>query len=70
MSLRREVTKAICWLPPKWTGMRWRHEESSGTWSRMEERWSVVGRLGRLVITETFDVPEPEPASSPVSPSL
>lgn len=61
MSIRREVTRAVCWLPPKWSGMSFRREESQGVWSRTEDRRSVLGRIGWMVITETFDVPDRVP---------
>jgi hypothetical protein len=54
----RRVTRAICWLPPGPPHYS-RDEQSSGTWSRVEETWQLLGRVGCQVTVETYQIPPP-----------
>lgn len=60
MSPRREVTRALCWLPPQpcpWSQAADHVSDEYGTWSRTETRRQLIGRIGYLVITEILDLP-------------
>jgi hypothetical protein len=54
----KQVTRSVCWLPPGRADW-YRDDESSGDWSRTEETWRLIGRIGYRVTTENF------PAQSP-----
>jgi hypothetical protein len=59
MKTRREVTRALCWLPPHPCARSFsadRAEDEHGSWTRTEERSVIIGRIGWLVITETLDL--------------
>jgi len=54
--IRREVTRALCWLPPRAADWQ-RDEQIQGRYSLVRESRKLAGRLGYLVITETYPVP-------------
>jgi hypothetical protein len=59
-AIRREVTRALCWLPPRAANWQ-RDEETQGGYSLIREARRLTGRIGYLVITETYPVPSLPP---------